>query len=233
MLDTQFAADGDAGNVLFAGAGDISADAANLSLEIDVRGGTSSGEGGDLNLATDIADAGTGGSFLGAFIARTSGTGTISLTADITTDNTTTDQTAGTPTPATESGVTLEGRVEVSGSRTIQTEDGSDDNDAGDVDLSAAQLFASAAGDDLTIDTSSGDDNNAGDVLLGQFSDDGTAASFLHELDIIADNGGGAGTDGVLVLGGDIQLDDDAATVALFTFNGSSVVLSASVSIDT
>lgn len=233
VLDTQFAVDGDAGNVLFAGAGTLSADAANLSLEIDVRGGTDSGEGGDLDIATDIADAGTGGSFLGAFLARTSGTGTISLNADITTDNTATDQTAGTPTPATTSGVTLEGRVEVSGSRTIQTEDGSENNDAGDVDLSAAQLFAAAAGDDLTIDTSTADGNDAGDVLLGQFDNDATAASFLHELDIIADNGGGAGTAGVLVLNGDIQLDDDTATASLFTYNGGSVVLSASATLDT
>ncbi len=151
--------------------------------------------------------------------------GQINLNVDITTDNTSNDQVNG-QLSASEGGIVLAGRVAASGSRILDT-DGVAGDDAGDVDLSQASIFGTGSGATLTINVES-TSGHAGDVFLGSTSNDGGSGEYLQSLTINA-----TGTsDGVLVLNDNLSLDGNGGTASL-TFDGISVVLSDSVTIDT
>ncbi len=83
----------------------------------------------------------------------------------------------------------------------IDTEAGGG-NDAGAVDLSLADVSASALLVDLTIDTSTPDAFDGGDVALGDF-DNTPGGQYIDDLDVDTTSGGG-GTDGIITFHGTI-----------------------------
>ncbi len=231
-IDTEDGGNANGGNIDLGG-GTVFGDAVNRQLTLDARGATNGGR-----IDFQLVDKGSG-QFLGAFTARTNGTGLISLDANITVDN------SADILSLPVAGVTLSGRVQVDAPSIatpiqIVTQDGLNNNNSGFVDLSGATVFAKDVGDDLTISTQTDLGRIAGDVKLGLFNDDSAAAKFIQQLHILAGKGTGAGTAGNLLLFGEkISLDDDgtglATAPASFKFEGDGnvIVAAPSVKIDT
>ncbi|MBM83138.1 MAG: hypothetical protein CMJ78_21460, partial [Planctomycetaceae bacterium] len=227
-IDTENGDDEDAGaiNLNVDGTSTVYGNTGNLTLTLDARTG-----GGNTGGEVDFGQVTTNGAgtFLGTFIARTSGaansTGRINLDNNITIEDTT---------GAGE--IELLGRVEVNGSVTLDSDDTNNASAAGIVDLENAIVYAQAAGADLTINSDNGAaGQNGGNVDLGLFDDDSGNASFIQQLSVNATPGGG-GTAGTTTIHENISLDDDGAGNAssfTVTGDGNIVISNTSIVIDT
>jgi hypothetical protein len=124
----------------------------------------------------------------------------------------------------------LVGNVQVNNSPTIFTQTG-DDNYSGFIDLSAATIFATTAGNDLNLNTAVAGGNASGNVLLGAVGNTVTG-EYLQQLNIDISS---SGTDGALTLNNNVNLDDDGAGGnSQFVLTGNvNVIVSNSLTLDT
>ncbi|MEM6601270.1 MAG: filamentous hemagglutinin N-terminal domain-containing protein, partial [Verrucomicrobiota bacterium] len=226
--------------------GDILVNSGTIST---VGGGDSAG-GGDITFTTmtdgNVVTIGSGEGGTGALVQTAHGVVSINTTqlnfddaTPIQTDGKTTDRTNGglvDLTGVSSVVIDLEPTLSPLGDPrtvTIDTDVG-DDGTGGDIQFAedgeiSASSLASNSDRRLILDTSGS--AAAGNVSLSEVGD-GDAGEFLQQVHIFATDGSSGG--GVLVLNGDILLDDDGSgNASSFSFNGTSVVLSSSVTIDT
>ncbi len=232
-IDTEQGNDGAGGPITLANA-TVSATAVGLDLTLNTSTTAAAANGGAVSLGT-FSNA--GGQFVNDLTINTTpgagGTaGIVTLNGDIRLDDSNGAAAGGTPALLTLTGVT---DVRLANSVTIDTEQG---NDAagGPLDFTGVTVSATAAGSDLTLDTSTtAAGGNGGNVLLGDVIDlDGVGAAFqrLQSL-VVKTTGATAGT---------LTLDDGdgTATSTLIQvennvdFSGvDTVILADNVQIDT
>ncbi|HRQ72648.1 MAG TPA: hypothetical protein PLU35_06440, partial [Phycisphaerales bacterium] len=205
LIDTNSTAAADAGSINL-GSGLIYALGAGATLTLDTR--STDGLGG----AITFGEIGAGpGQRLEGFTARSSGgagSGVISIANDI--------DVAG--------DILFASDVQFAASVGLFTGGGS-------IDFSGATVSASAAGVDLTLDSSNGA-GAGGDVRLGHFSNNGG-----HYINDLAIDTSGTTTNGALRLFGNLQFDNHAGNAAdlgsITLTGGGDVVIHASITIDT
>ncbi len=205
VIDTNSTASADAGSINL-GAGLIYALGPGTTLSLDTR--STSGVGG----AITFGQIGPGpGQRLEGFTARSSGgagSGVISIASDI--------DVAG--------DILFASDVQFGASIGLFSGGGA-------IDFSGATVSASAAGVDLTLDSSNGA-GAGGDVLLGVFSNNGG-----HYINDLAIDTSGTTTNGALRLFGNLQFDNDAGNAAdlgsITLAGGGDVVVHTSITIDT
>ncbi|MCW5775193.1 MAG: filamentous hemagglutinin N-terminal domain-containing protein [Phycisphaeraceae bacterium] len=205
LIDTNSTAAADAGSINL-GSGLIYALGAGATLTLDTR--STDGLGG----AIAFGEIGAGpGQRLEGFTARSSGgagSGVISIANDI--------DVAG--------DILFASDVQFAASVGLFTGGGS-------IDFSGATVSASAAGVDLTLDSSNGA-GAGGDVRLGIFSNNGG-----HYINDLAIDTSGSTTNGALRLFGNLQFDNHAGNPAdlgsITLAGGGDVVIHASITIDT
>ncbi|MCL4743124.1 MAG: filamentous hemagglutinin N-terminal domain-containing protein [Phycisphaerales bacterium] len=205
VIDTNATPSADAGSIDL-GSGLIYALGAGATLTLDTR--STDGAGG----AIAFGEIGAGpGQRLEGFTARSSGgagSGVISIANDI--------DVAG--------DILFASDVQFGASIGLFS-------GGGTIDFSGATVSASAAGVDLTLDSSNGA-GAGGDVRLGVFGNNGG-----HYINDLAIDTSGTTTNGALRLFGDLQFDNDAGNAAdlgsITLAGGGDVVIHASLTIDT
>jgi len=204
-IDTNATPSADAGSIDL-GSGLIYALGAGATLTLDTR--STDGAGG----AIAFGEIGAGpGQRLEGFTARSSGgagSGVISIANDI--------DVAG--------DILFASDVQFAASVGLFT-------GGGTIDFSGATVSASAAGVDLTLDSSNGA-GAGGDVRLGVFSNNGG-----HYINDLAIDTSGTTTNGALRLFGNLQFDNHAGNAAdlgsITLAGGGDVIIHASITIDT
>ncbi|MBW2045580.1 MAG: filamentous hemagglutinin N-terminal domain-containing protein [Deltaproteobacteria bacterium] len=171
-IDTEQGDDAAGGSVSFVNS-TTSASAAGVDLSIDTSTANAGSDGGNVSLDEFSND---GGSYINDLSVDTSagagGTaGALTLEANIYLDNDVADTGDFTVGGA--------GDIIISSSLTVDTEQGSN-GDAGTIDFGSSNIYADAAGYDLTLDVRGGTDS--GNMTLGLMDDNGGTDYFIDDL---------------------------------------------------
>ncbi len=218
-IDTEQGDDAVGGALDFSGV-TISANALGRDLILDTSTTAAGANGGAVTLGTFSNAA---GQFVNDLTINTTpgaggAAGTLTLTNNISLDH---DGAAD----AGDLTLTGGGDVLVANTVTIDTEQGNS-NAGGAVNLGASNVFADAAGRDLSIDTRGV--GTGGNVTFGLVDNNAGANAFINDLSVDTSSA----TDGIVALSNSILVDNNAADLASVTMAGD-VRSSADVAIDT